>query len=120
MRKVWGAVFAIAVFASPALASAADRLDVYVGEMPRERLADLVALGVDRHELELKAVRGQGKDATVRVEVIISGEQAAELRSDGIALEPKTVDGQTVAQRATALAADGMEVFRTYTGPDTA
>ncbi|HWM12179.1 MAG TPA: M14 family zinc carboxypeptidase [Solirubrobacteraceae bacterium] len=109
---------AIALAAGPA-ASAADRLDVYVGEVPRERLSDIVALGVDRHELELKAVGDQrDKNAKVRVEVIVSGDQAADLRKQGIDLEPKRVDGQTAAQRAAAQAQAGMEVFRTYAGPD--
>ena len=113
------AIVSVAVLASPAAAGAADRLDVYVGEMPRERLADIVALGVDRHELELSRAGGQsGKGADVRVEVILSGDQAAELRRDGIDVKPKRVDGQTVAERATALAAQGHEVFRTYGGPD--
>jgi hypothetical protein len=110
------AVASTAVFASPA--AGADRLDVYVGDVPRERLADLVALGVDRHEIELSRASGSGKDAAVRVEVIISGEEAADLRAQGIDLAPKRVDGKTVAQRATALAAQGMEVFRTYAGAD--
>ncbi|HEX5782801.1 MAG TPA: M14 family zinc carboxypeptidase [Solirubrobacteraceae bacterium] len=119
MRKVLAAIVATAALACPAVASAADRLDVYVGDVPRERLADLTALGIDRHELELKAVGDQrAKDAKVRVEVIISGEEAAELRDQGIDLAPKQVDGKTVAQRATALAAQGMEVFRTYSGAD--
>ncbi|HEX5781637.1 MAG TPA: hypothetical protein VFX80_06930, partial [Solirubrobacteraceae bacterium] len=115
MKKVLAAVVAIAALACPAAASAADRLDVYVGDVPRERLADLTALGIDRQELELKAIGDQrAKGAKVRVEVIISGEEAAELRDQGIDLAPKQVDGKTVAQRATALAAQGMEVFRTY------
>jgi hypothetical protein len=117
MRKLFLAVVVTAVFASPAAAGAADRLDVYVGDVPRERLADLAALGADRHEMELKAVRG-GKGTDVRVEVVLSNDQAAELRRDGIDLAPKRIDGQTVAQRATALAAQGFEVFRTYSGAD--
>jgi Zinc carboxypeptidase/Immune inhibitor A peptidase M6 len=114
MKKLLGAVVATAVLACPAAASAADRFDVYVGDVPRERLTDIVALGVDRHEIELRRI---GR-ATVRVEVIISDDQAAELRREGVTLTPKQVDGQSVAQRATALAADGMEVFRTYAGAD--
>jgi hypothetical protein len=109
------AVAATAVFSSPA--AAADRFDVYVGDVPRERLADLAALGVDRHEMELKAVRG-AKGGNVRVEVILSNDQAAALRRDGIDMAPKRIDGQTVAQRATTLAAQGHEVFRTYAGAD--
>ena len=36
------------------------------------------------------------------------------LARDGVELEVKTVDGQSVAQRATLMAADGMEVFKRY------
>jgi murein tripeptide amidase MpaA len=118
MRKLFGAAaLAVAMFASPAAASAGDRLDVYVGEVPRERLADLADLAIDRHEHELKVVRG-AKGTNVRVEVILSNVQAAKLRRKGIDMAPKKVDGQTVAQRATALAAEGFEVFRTYSGAD--
>jgi hypothetical protein len=113
------AIASIAMLASPAAASAADGLDVYVGEVPRDRLADIVALGVDRHELEMSAVRGQrGPRALVRVETILSGKQATDLRREGVELAPKRIDGQTAAQRATAQAAQGFEVFRTYSGPD--
>jgi len=106
------AVASIALLASPAAAGAADRLDVYVGEVPKDRLTNIVDLGVDRHELKLSAVAG----GRVRVETIMSAGQAAELRRDGVVMTPKKVDGQTVAQRATALAAQGFEVFRTYGG----
>ncbi len=117
MRKVLPAIIAIAVLVCPAAAGAADRYDVYVGDVPRERLSDIVALGIDRHELELKAIGG-AKGSSVRVEVILSNDQAAELRRDGIDMDVKRIDGQSVAQRATALAAQGMEVFRTYAGAD--
>ena len=106
------AVASIALLSSPAAAGAADRLDVYVGEVPKDQLTNIVDLGVDRHELKLSAsARGR-----VRVETIMSARQAAELRRDGVVMTPKKVDGQTVAQRATALAAEGFEVFRTYSG----
>ncbi len=106
------AVASIALLSSPAAAGAADRLDVYVGEVPKDQLTNIVDLGVDRHELKLSAsARGR-----VRVETIMSARQAAELRRDGVVMTPKKVDGQTVAQRATALAAEGFEVFRTYAG----
>ena len=114
MRKVLPAIIAIAVLVCPAAAGAADRYDVYVGDVPRERLSDIVALGIDRHELELKAIGGA--KGSSRVEVILSGDQAAALRKDGIVLGAKRVDGQTVTQRATALAAEGIEVFRKYLG----
>jgi hypothetical protein len=123
MRQVHAALLAIAsmlavLFATTATAGAAERLDVYVGEVAGDQVGEIVDLGIDRHELELTPVRGErGPKAHLRVEAILSGPQAAALRREGIELEPKRIDGQTVAQRATALAAEGFEVFRPYSGP---
>jgi hypothetical protein len=94
-----------------------DRLDVYTGVVSSGQLSEFVDLGIDRHELELSRVAARGGKALVRVEAILSGKQAAGLRDEGLDLAPKTVDGKTVAQRATMLAQDGHEVFRKYSGP---
>ena len=48
------------------------------------------------------------------VEAILSGAQARELAAKGVQMRPKKIDGQTAAERATAQAAEGYEVFRTY------
>jgi hypothetical protein len=107
MRQVHAALLAIAsmlavLFATTATAGAAERLDVYVGEVAGDQVGEIVDLGIDRHELELTPVRGErGPKAHLRVEAILSGPQAAALRREGIELEPKRIDGQTVAQRAT-------------------
>ena len=92
------------------------RLDVYTGTVPTERLGDIVALGVDRHELQVGAASNAGGKPSVRIETILSGEQVAQLRRDGIVLAPKRIAGRTAAQRATAAAAAGFEVFRHYSG----
>ncbi|MGH8868605.1 MAG: M14 family zinc carboxypeptidase, partial [Actinomycetes bacterium] len=60
----------------------------------------------------------RGQKAQVRVETILSGTQANRLRREGVDLQLKTIDGQTAAERATAQAAEGYEVFRTYGGAD--
>ena len=52
----------------------------------------------------------------MRVETILSGDQADALRDEGVEMSPKEIGGQTVAQRATMLAAQGHEVFRKYSG----
>ncbi len=97
--------------------NAQERLDVYAGVVSVDQLGALVELGIDRHELEIARARGaRGAKAQVRVETILSGDQAAELRQEGVDLQPKEIDGRTVAQRATALLADGNEVFRKYSG----
>lgn len=102
-----------------------DRLDVYVGDIQAAQVADIVALGVDRHELEVGAVTdGTGSTgstetakAEVAVEAVLSGDQAAQLREAGLDLELKaTDDGSSVAQRASARAAEGYEVWQTYSG----
>jgi Zinc carboxypeptidase/Immune inhibitor A peptidase M6 len=91
--------------------------DVYAGVVERSQIDDIVDLGVDRHELLLSPVRGQdAAKGSVRVEVILTEEQADELREGGVDLEPKTVDGMTATERATLQAAEGYEVFRTYSG----
>jgi hypothetical protein len=98
-------------------ASGPDRLDVYVAELTGAQLAELIDLGVDRHDLELSSVPGQqGAKAQFRVEAILSGAQARRLRSQGIDVRTKKIQGQTVAQRATLQAAEGYEVFRPYAG----
>ena len=92
-----------------------DHLDVYTGTISVAQVEDLVALGIDRHELEVFRVAGeQGAKSEVRVEAILSGAQAQELASKGVQMRPKRIDGQTAAERATAQAAAGYEVFRTY------
>ena len=95
-----------------------ERLDVYSGTMPGDQVGEIVDLGVDRHELEVApAPSARGDKPRLRVEAILSGSQASELRRHGIDLALKRVDGQSVAQRATLQAANGFEVFRRYSGP---
>jgi Zinc carboxypeptidase/Immune inhibitor A peptidase M6 len=93
-------------------------LDVYVGTVPSDQVGEIVDLGVDRQELEVApAPSAPGDKARVRVEAILTRTQVAALRRDGIELAPKRIDGQTAAQRATMQAADGMNVFKRYSGP---
>ena len=101
--------------ASGAQAAAAPQLDVYVGDLSRSQIAKLVELGVDRHEMELSRAAGSIKE-NAHVEVILSGEQAEKLKAEGVELETKKVDGQTVTQRATREAAAGFEVCKQYDG----
>ncbi len=97
--------------------AAAPKLDVYEGTIQSAQLQEILDLGVDRHELEIEAVEGDGAKDQVRVETILSAGQAAALRREGLAVHTKQVDGQSVAERATALGLDGYEVFRQYGGP---
>ncbi len=122
MKRISAALLsglAVATLASaPASgANAKDRLDVYTGVVTRDGLGAIVDLGVDRRELKLAPARGGARKGQVRVEAILSGGQAKRLRREGVVVKPKKVGGRTVAQRATAEAADGFEVFRRYGGP---
>jgi Zinc carboxypeptidase/Immune inhibitor A peptidase M6 len=94
---------------------AGDKLNVYTGTVPAGEVDQIAELGVDRHELEVTPARS-GKARLVEVEAILSGAQAASLRSDGVDLALKRIDGQSVAQRATLQAAAGDGVFRRYAG----
>src|SRR3954452_1508702 len=98
------------------MAAPAPQLDVYAGDVPRDALGKLVALGVDRSEIDLSAAKAGAKGA-IHVETILSGQQAQELAGEGVQLTPKEIDGQTVTQRATAQVAAGLNVFRKYSGP---
>ena len=73
----------VLVSASTAVAAPAPQLDVYAGDVPRAALTKLVALGIDRHEIDLSAARAAGKGA-VHVETILSGEQAQQLAKEGV------------------------------------
>ncbi|WP_139416207.1 M14 family metallopeptidase [Agromyces laixinhei] len=100
------------VTAAPSMARPApppagdDRLAVYTGAVDAAGLAAIVELGVDRSEI----VTTPGADAgTVDVEVILSGEQVAELAKAGTELEQKAS-----SQRRALVQGDG--VYRTYSG----
>ncbi len=96
-----------------------DRLEVYTGEVSNAQLADIVDLGVDRHEIGVAPLAGEkGPKAQVRVETILSGEQARRLADQGLALTPKRIEGQTALQRSTEALEEGFEVFRKYSGAD--
>ncbi|HEV2786974.1 MAG TPA: M14 family metallopeptidase, partial [Solirubrobacteraceae bacterium] len=96
--------------------TAKERPDVYSGVVTAGELREITALGIDRHELDLSAVVvDRGQKARIRVEVIITGRQAAALADKGVRLAPERVNGATAAQRATRAAQD-TSVFRMYGG----
>ncbi len=118
---VVGALFAAtwttATSSAAPVARDRDRLEVYVGTMTASQVPEVLALGVDRHELGIRQVPGAAGDKpVVKVEAILSPAQVRRLRDRGIEMAPKVIDGQTVTQRATAAAASGFEVWRTYSG----
>jgi Zinc carboxypeptidase/Immune inhibitor A-like, MAM domain len=98
---------------APPPAAGSDVYDVYQGQVDLDALAKMRAAGVDPHDLTVTSPSGD----QVEVEVVLSGEQADQLAEEGVALEPKLVDGQTVAELSTLQAEAGFEVFRPYSGP---
>src|SRR5262245_58875088 len=95
-RTAAGLITFAATLATAATAAAAPNLDVYVGDVPRAQLGKLVAIGVDRQEIDLSAARAGGKD-NIHVEAILNADQADQLADEGVDLAPKKIDGQTVA-----------------------
>ena len=86
--------------------------DVYVGKLDARDLAAVRATGIDPHEMDIAPTT----DGQADVEVVLSDDQAEALADQGVDLELKEVDGQSVAERATTLAAEGHTVFRPYSG----
>ncbi len=111
---VAGLLAAAPAGASPAPTPDQGGLDVYRGTVAREDVAKVVDLGVDRHEIEVTPSATPGD---VDVEVILSATQADVLSEQGVDLQPKLVDGATVAERASTLDAQDEGVFRPYSGP---
>src|SRR5690348_13592571 len=79
-------VTAAPALASPPPPSGGDALAVYTGTVDAEGLAAIVDLGVDRHEIVVTSSDGVGQ---IGVEVILSGDQAEQLATEGTELAPK-------------------------------
>jgi murein tripeptide amidase MpaA len=92
-------------------APASQRVDIYTGDLTAEQFKALRSAGVEQEDVQV--TRGAPAGET-RVELAINGLQAQALGREGVALELKKIDGQSVAQRAAALQE---AVFRPYSGP---
>jgi hypothetical protein len=107
-----------ALAAGPAATAApgqgGDGLEVYVGELDPQQLQKLADIGVDRDEL---ITREKAADGKAKVEVVITDRQADKLRSDGVDLKVKKVNGRDASDEAARLALAGQTVFRPYSGP---
>jgi hypothetical protein len=90
--------------ASPAHA-APPNLEVYTATVASEDLQEIVELGVDRQELSVASIDGQ--KGIVRIEAILSAEQAEALGTGGIELRRQGGRGGPADP----------EVFRMYSGP---
>ena len=99
--------------ASGAAAADPGSPSVYVGELTRDQLARLTRGGVDRENIASR----RGSAGKVRVEVVLSGGEAAALRKAGVGLSEKKVDGQAASKRMAAQNANGYTVYRSYSEP---
>jgi hypothetical protein len=99
---------------APPAASASSGLEVYTGELTAGQLGQLRSLGLDHEDIATSKTATKGK---VRVEVPLSGAEAALLRKASVPLTAKTVHGQPASARMKAQAQAGFTVFRSYSEP---
>ena len=123
-RVVPACLAAIALVAGSAVAGTAtavppsadrgkDRFEVFTGKITPGQLQQIRDLGVARDDLAL----GKTADGKTEVEVVMSVSRSEVLRAKGVSLTLKKVDGRNAEQSAKALAAQGDNVFRPYSGP---
>ena len=108
------AVVAGPAAARPVPAPGSERLEVYTGQVQGDDLAAIFELGVDRQDVKVTA--DPATPGTLDVEVILGPQQVEQLARQGIVLTPKTIDGVTPSDRATAEGQRGRTVFRRYDG----
>jgi hypothetical protein len=86
---------------------------VYVGTLTPQQVAQVRASGVDSEDLATaKAATGK-----VAVQVILDKNEAAKLRSVGVQLAEKRVNGTAVSRTLATKAANGYNVYRSYSEP---
>jgi Zinc carboxypeptidase/Immune inhibitor A peptidase M6 len=90
-----------------------DRLELYSGDISVDQLMELRSSGFDIVGTEAGATPG-----TVAVEMVVSATDVADLEADGVEVDP-VVDatGQKTADGASAEAAAGLSVWRSYSEP---
>lgn len=124
MKRLLTAALAAAMVlaASPAGASSPDRpdpiptpderLEAYRATLTPELADALRGRGVDVTPVQV------GEDGTGEVELVLTGEEAEELASDGVDVELKTdSEGRTASMAAAAMLEEPDGVFRPYGGP---
>lgn len=105
------AVTAAPSVARPAPPGDGDQLAVYSGTVDQQGLAAIVELGVERHDM---VVTPSAEAGEVEVQVILGGEQVAELAEEGTQLELQAQPG--AQQRSLEAQAEPEGVFRMYSG----
>ncbi|GAA0278591.1 M14 family metallopeptidase [Streptomyces polychromogenes] len=92
----------------PGTAPGADEVRVYDADITREQVPLVLAAGQDAHELAERAP----ETGTAKVELFLTGEQAAGLAAQGVKLAERKVSAQGLARGQAA----GDGVFRPYSG----
>ncbi|MGH3736787.1 MAG: M14 family zinc carboxypeptidase [Micromonosporaceae bacterium] len=120
MRRLYVAaasatVLVVGLLAGPPALSAqtpaGSGLEVYVGELTPEQLAALPRVaGVDMHD----TAHMKGSDGRTKVEVALSGMQAAKAASEGIKLSVKKVNGKPASASLDARPFAAGQVYRSY------
>jgi hypothetical protein len=110
---VCACVIALSI-AAPAAArdQAVGALDMYAAKVDATTAARLARQGFDIADTHLNA------DGTVTITLVLSPQERAQLRKDGVRVEAvRDAKGRTSRQRAEAQAAAGFNVWRSYDEP---
>ncbi len=89
-------------------------LDVYVGTAAPRQLDALGELGLDREDVLVGKARRGGE---VPLEAILTKDQAKQLRSEGVSLRLKRIDGKPASRVLAAEQRAVYEVYRSYSEP---
>ena len=90
-----------------------DQLEVYVVELPASQVEKLEEVGIDAHHATTEPA-GKG---LVDVEAVITDLQAQKLRSAGMSVKLKRIDGKKASLVAAEQNAVGHDVYRSYSEP---
>lgn len=88
-------------------------LEVYVVEAPPAELDKLAEVGLDTDH----ATQSEGSQGKVRIDAVITEGQAATLRSEGLTVKVKKIDGRTASAAARRQNLAGYSVYRSYSEP---
>ena len=87
-----------------------DGLEVYIVEGPTSELGELAELGIDTHHVTQESA-GAGE---VRLELVVTGRQAAKVRDAGFTARVKKIDGKKASEAARAQQRAGYDAYRSW------
>ncbi len=99
--------------ASPDPAKPAAGLEVYVVEADPADLDKLEEVGLDTEH----AIQSEGTKGRVRLDAIITADQADLLRADGLSVRVKKIDGRSASEAARRQNLAGYDAYRSYSEP---